>query len=156
MPEVAVLRERLASMIPAKRLPYPRWIVTPDGDLGSEWCTDCGYYKVRHLRRHDRHRREDYILDGGWRTEEDGHKFCAGCGARLDVCLTNYGVDEELAHFEELGFTTAVGEDAYELGEMLSAVEYRSDNDSEREEDVRRRVIAVVTRFVAEQSAVQS
>lgn len=151
VPEIAALSERLAPMIPDKRLPSPRWIVTPDGDLGTEWCTDCGYYKVRNLRRHDRKRREDYILDGGWPTEEDSHKFCAGCGVRLDVSLTRHGVEEELHHYEEYGFTTRPGEDAYEIREMLSAVEYRGDRDEDDEEELRQRVMAVASRFLAEQ-----
>lgn len=154
VPEVGALSGQLAPLIPKMRLPYPRWIVTPDGDLGSEWCTDCGYYKVRNLRRHDRKRREDYILDGGWRTEEDGHKFCAGCGVRLDVCLTREGVEEEVGHFEEWGFTTNSGEDAYEISEMLSAVDWRSEQHGDREEELRQRVVAIAARFLAEQRAV--
>lgn len=148
VPEVEVLLERIRPLTPKLRLPYPRWIVTPDGDLGSEWCGDCGYYKVRNLRRHDRKRRGDYILDGGWRTEEESFKFCAACGVRLNVCLLKYGVLEEVAHYEEWGFSTNAGEDAYEISEMLSAVEYRADNDDEA--DLRQRVVAVAERFLAE------
>lgn len=148
--EVRRLRERLEPFIPKWKLPYPRWIVTPDGDLGSEWCRNCGYYKVRNLRRRDRRRAEDYILDGGWRTEEDGHRFCAGCGVRLDVGLTKHGVYEEVDHFEELGFSTDPEADAYELGELLDAVDYRSDGEDSEEERVRTSVMAIVERFLAE------
>lgn len=148
--EVQALLERLDPLIPEKRLPYPRWIVTPEGDLGSEWCSNCGYFKVRNLRRRDRKRRADYILDGGWRTEEEHFCFCQGCGVRLDVSLLDYGVREEISHFEEHGFSTAPGEDAYELGELLSAIEYRGDNERADQEEMRSRVIAVVERFLAE------
>jgi hypothetical protein len=147
---VSALRERLAPLIPDTRLPYPRWISTPDGDLGTEWCTDCGYYKVRNLRRRDRKRGEDYILDGGWRTEEEHFCFCASCGTRLDVSLTDYGVREELAHYEECGFSTSRADDAYELGELLDAVEYRWNEEPEESAEIRLRVIALVERFLVE------
>lgn len=147
---VTRLIKQLSNIAGERRLPYLRWIITPDGDLGSEWCRDCGYYKVRNLRRHDRKRREDYILDGGWRTEEEGFKYCAGCGSRLDVCLTDYGLREELAHYEECGFSGQRGEDAYELSEMLSAVEYRSDRESDDEAEIRRALIRLAETFLAE------
>ena len=106
----------LANKIALKRC---HWIVTPDGDLGTEWCTDCGYFKVRNLRRHDRKRRQDYLLDGGWRTDHDHTPFCEACGELLDGNLTNYGSVTELEHYQEYGFSTNVILDAYFLEEML-------------------------------------
>lgn len=150
--KVLDLEERLDALIPDRRLPYPRWIVTPDGDLGSEWCTDCGYYKVRNLRRHDRKRREDYILDGGWRTEEEHFCYCAGCGTRLDVTLLDGALRDEIYHYTECGFSTKPEEDAYELRELLNVVSYRSDNDKLEAE--RTALITIATRFLAEQVAI--
>lgn len=147
VPEVTALLARVEPLADRTKRPYPRWISTPDGDEGSEWCSDCGYFKVRNLRRHDRRRREDYILDGGWRTEEDHFCFCAGCGVQLDVCLTDYGVQEAIATFEECGFSTSRAHDAYEISELLNAVEYRSDDDAETE-DTRARVIAIAQQFL--------
>jgi hypothetical protein len=139
------LQEKLQPFIPERRLPMPRWIRTPDGDLGTEWCSDCGYYKVRNLRRHDRKRAEDYILDGGWRTEEEGFKFCCSCGVRLDVGLTDYGVEDAVSAFEECGFRIEPAEDAYELDEIIDAISYVSDRDTEEDQE-RRRVVAELTR----------
>lgn len=135
---------------PAAPKKYPRWISTPDGDEGREWCTDCGWHKLRNLRRRerDRSKRGDYILDGGWRTEEEHFCFCAHCGCRLDISLTDYGVDEALACFEECGFSTAQTEDAYEIGEVLRSVEFRYSDDADTEER-RRRAIALGQRFLA-------
>ena len=148
--EISALRERLEPLIPRVRRPPPHWIVTPYGDIGSEWCETCGYYKVRNLRRHDRPNREDYVLDGGWRTEEDHPCFCKSCGVQLDVCLTTYAVDEEVAHFQEFGFSTNVGQDAFDLGELLDAVDYPSADDSLAERERRDAVIKLVAAFLAE------
>lgn len=64
--EVLAMQERLKAIVPEVKLRYPRWISTPDGDQGGDWCSDCSYYMWRHLRRRDPKRREDYFLDGGW------------------------------------------------------------------------------------------
>jgi len=73
------------------------WIHGADG--GDCWCRSCCYFKVRHLRRHDKKNRRDYCVDGGWGTEEDGPRFCKGCGKPLDVSLTTFAVESELDHF---------------------------------------------------------
>ena len=98
------------------------WIHTPEGDQGNEWCFDCGRYKVRNLRRRDRKNREDYGLDGGWRTEEEGFKFCEGCGAHLDAHVLPYGVYSELDYYREYGFSTDATLDAYYISEMLNSL----------------------------------
>lgn len=147
--EVLDLSEKVALIASKERLPYPRWISTPDGDLGSEWCSDCGYYKVRNLRRRDRKRREDYILDGGWRTEEENFLNCTACGVALDVSLTDFGVEQVLETYEENGFTTSRTSDAREIGELLSSVEYRFERDDERSEERRQRIVALACRFLA-------
>lgn len=95
------------------------WIATPNGDNGYEWCPDCGYFKVRNLRRHDRKRRNDYILDGGWRTSHDSMPGCHGCGALLDGSLTSYGASSELDYYEEAGLSTDPKVDALYLSEIL-------------------------------------
>lgn len=41
--------------------------------------------------------------DGGWRGESDGPRFCENCSVQLSVCLTGYGAESELDHFEEYG-----------------------------------------------------
>lgn len=44
--------------------------------------------------------REVYI-DGVGRTEHDSTPFCEECGALLNGCLTDYGVEQELEHFAD-------------------------------------------------------
>lgn len=98
------------------------WISTPDGDNGYEWCPTCVYYKVRNLRRHDRRRREDYRVDGGWRTEHDSFPICHGCGAFLDGSLTEYGAREEIEYYRSSGLSTRADVDALYLSEIAGAL----------------------------------
>jgi hypothetical protein len=42
-------------------------------------------------------------MDGGWDTEEDTSLFCETCGQSLAHTLTDYGVEQELKHFEQDG-----------------------------------------------------
>jgi hypothetical protein len=74
------------------------------GDESKCWCYSCCYYKARNLRRHDKNNRKEYIVDGGWGTEEDGSRSCVGCGKPLEITLTKSGVVEELEHFLTYGF----------------------------------------------------
>lgn len=150
VPEVTALADQIRPVIGKMPIRYPRWISTPDGDLGSEWCSDCGYYKVRNLRHRDRKRQRDYILDGGWRTEEDHFCFCEGCGVRLNVCLTDYGAEEAIRTFEECGFSTAKNQDAYELVELLERVEYASNSGDNT--DQRAAVVAIAQAFLVQAS----
>lgn len=122
----------------------PRWICLPSGGYletnnGSEWCDDCGYYMMRHLRRRDRAHASGYLLDGGWRTESDTHSFCAHCGCWLRISLTNYGVEEELRHYRENGvLMNPIADEAYGLDILLSAV---SGTDDEREVEELARIL---------------
>lgn len=132
--------EELLDIAPAIRAiaePFPvknhHWISTPDGDLGSEWCGDCGYYMVRHLRRRDKKQRRDYLLDGGWRTESDHTCWCAGCGMRLDCCLTDYGANEELAHYRTYGIQSFCAEIAYDLADLVDHYDYEHDKTNPRD-----------------------
>lgn len=124
------------------------WISTPNGDQGNEWCPSCGRAMVRHLRRHEKslRLRGDYILDGGWRTAHDGPVFCAGCGVRLNGSLTEYGAEEELEHYNTYGFRPGNAHDAYELTEMLSALEYTSEDRAGRA----KQAADIVRRFIVE------
>jgi len=154
IPEVTALLDQIRPIIGKMPIRYPRWISTPDGDLGSEWCSDCGYFKVRNLRHSDRKRQRDYFLDGGWRTEEDHFCFCEGCGVRLNVCLTDYGAEEAIRTFEECGLSTAQDQDAYELVELLERVEYASNSGDNPEQ--RAAVVAIAQTFLAQASPIIS
>jgi len=73
------------------------------------WCFACCTQEVEKLRASDPANASEYIVDGGWGTEEDGQRFCAGCGKPLDCTLTDSGVKQELAHFLEYGFLSEDG-----------------------------------------------
>ncbi|WP_370677574.1 hypothetical protein [Pleomorphomonas sp. PLEO] len=120
------------------------WISTPDGDQGDDWCPDCGNYKVRNLRRHDRRRRREYILDGGWCTDHDSMPFCAGCGSILSGSLTSYGSAEELAYYLENGLSETPRVDAIYLAEIMEALVYIeiADCDLSRITEMARQTIA--------------
>lgn len=115
------------------------WISTPDGEYlsnnGNEWCRTCGLYMVRHLKRQDRKRRDDYLLDGGWTSEHDTPPACAHCGVRLKAHLTIHGAAYELDHFRESPPQPGCPDDAYSFVEILYAVEYVSEEDAEIAEE---------------------
>lgn len=73
-------------------------------DAGSNFCCECAealielFYEAHPELDPDA---EDLYLDGGWSTEHDSPPFCEECGTRLAGSLTNYGVDQELEHFED-------------------------------------------------------
>lgn len=104
------------------------WIKTPNGDQGNEWCPHCGYFKVRNMRRRDRRRGADYILDGGWRTDSDIMPMCHACGAYLDASLTSYGASEQLEYYREAGLNGPRDVDALYLSEILNSL---SEKDTE-------------------------
>lgn len=104
------------------------WLRTPDGDPGTEWCPDCGHSKLRNLRKHDRKRRDDYILDGGWPMEQDSLPTCVSCGAFLRASLTAYGAQYELDHYLENGLQGPHDVDALYLSEILDSIDPEDDD----------------------------
>lgn len=104
------------------------WIGSPDGELyfnnGSDFCRSCAMAIIRHKRRRDRANRDEYRLDGGWRSEHDNTLFCSGCGSRLDGSLTDYAIGEELAHYREGPPRPGCIEAAYDMTEVLTSLQY--------------------------------
>lgn len=104
------------------------WIATPDGEYltndGNEWCYDCGMAKVKNLRKRDRKRADEYILDGGWVSEHETPPHCAHCGVKLRASLLIYGGIYELDHFRDNPPVPDNIDHAYEVSEMLSAFRY--------------------------------
>ncbi len=145
--EVIDLQLQLKPYMPADRPEPAHWISTPDGDHGDEWCSVCGYYKVRNLRRHDRKNRQDYILDGGWLAESDIFPNCAGCGKQLDILPTDYCIAELIENFEGHGFYEDTKTCAFEIDEILEYVSYRSSDDPEME-TMRQAAIKIATDFL--------
>lgn len=123
------LREAISALRPLAARAEVRdayWISTPDGELlsdnGNEWCREHGMAKVRNLRRRDRRRRDDYILDGGWVSEHDTPPRCAHCGVRLRASLLSCGVMEEVDFFQEHPPRPGNADDAYALVEVLEGL----------------------------------
>ena len=82
----------------------------------------------------------------------------AACGSNATDDSQNNGdsTTELLAEryaFEEGGFSTSRGEDAYEIAEVLSALEYRYEGDER--EYLRAAALKIAAGFLAQDSAAQ-
>lgn len=60
--------------------------------------------------------------DGGFACEEDGCCRCEKCGKLLQYSLTDYGVESELAHFEEYPPNDLSDDMCYELERIAYGV----------------------------------
>lgn len=134
-PEIANLVSALYPLARTVTVKSAYWITLPDGssyyaDNGAEWCHDCGRAMIRHLRKKDRKNRADYILDGGWTCEHDTPPHCAQCGVKLHASLTTHGALEELSHFADNPPPADNPSEAYEISEMLDALEWTTPDNS--------------------------
>ena len=82
------------------------WINCEDDDwphdAGRDLCRECAESLIDEYRdEHPDLDEDDIRLDGGWAMEHDSTPFCEVCEAKLDGCLTDYGVEQELEHFEQ-------------------------------------------------------
>lgn len=127
-PEVDDLIDALRPLASRAKVESAYWIATPDGEYlsnnGNEWCYDCGTAKVKNLRKHDRKRADEYLLDGGWVSEHETPPMCAHCGVKLRASLLVYGGLYELDHFRDNPPEPGNVDHAYEVSEMLSAFQY--------------------------------
>ncbi len=149
VPEVQRLLDAITPFLPSERPEPAHWITTPDGDLGHEWCASCGYYKLRNLRRHDKERRDDYQLDGGYRTENDCFVSCESCGKPLDVTPTDYCINECLRNFEDGGFYEEAQATAFELVEILDRFEFRYEKEGVQRKEGRQTAIRIAYKFIS-------
>jgi hypothetical protein len=105
------VKEHLTSLCKDLDTDNVHWV--HDGDEAVSWCRSCCVFKVRHLKRHNKReikkKHLDYLVDGGFGSEEDGPQFCAGCGKPLECTLTNCGIESELDHFLSDRFVNADG-----------------------------------------------
>lgn len=142
----------LAPLVRAYAEPYAEqvkdchWISTPNGDYGMEYCDDCGEKLVEKLRSEDQENADDYILDGGWRTDHDTTVWCEDCGVRLNGALTDYGASEELAHYVCEGIHSFSPEVAYDISELIDHYDWQSDNSDMKEAN---ECIALAKAFLA-------
>lgn len=151
-PETDEIVDALRALASQCRVENAHWIATPDGGQyestnGSDWCRECGMAKLRHLRKHDRKRADEYILDGSWVSEHDTPPMCAHCGVKLHASLLAYGGIYELEHFRDNPPVPGNVEHAYEISEMLSAFQYtRAEHDDLAIEaiEIGRRLVAAM------------
>jgi hypothetical protein len=100
------------------------------GDDGTGYCRSCAEKRIAELKAADP--KSEAILDGGWRMDEDGERFCDSCGAQLDVSFTAEAVESELDHFEMYGFDPMSSFDCHSLMEMMNATRWVGDKHSAR------------------------
>lgn len=100
------------------------WFSSDIDDPGADWCRDCAEKRLLEIRAQDPERlrldlgwtaeelaetsddelcRRHKLIDGGWTTDHDHPIWCEVCGVMLDGCLTEYGAQEEIAHWTEYG-----------------------------------------------------
>lgn len=110
MPTEAERLERKIFRFAKMRPEYPCWM--GNGDAGPSYCRACA--KKRAAETGD-------DVDGGYRRyENDGCCHCDLCGVVLDYELTEYGVFEEIEHFQKRRFRAPLNrEEAYHIGCML-------------------------------------
>lgn len=66
-------------------------------------------------------------VDGGWTRESDSWRTCENCGKELRVLLTDYGVDEEMKHWQHSG-PPDCGSSWWEFSRMLERLTDRSEH----------------------------
>lgn len=130
---------KLAPLVRAHAEPFAAtvkdcyWINTPNGDLGLEYCYDCGSKMIENLRSEDVDNAQDYILDGGWCISHDHTVACNECGVRLNGSLTDYGASEELTHYVCEGIHSFSPEIAYDISELIDHYDWQNENSDMKE-----------------------
>lgn len=75
-------------------------------DAAADFCRECAESEISdYYEAHPELASEDderaLFVDGGWGTEHDSPPYCEVCGDPLIGHLTEYGVEQELEHFED-------------------------------------------------------
>lgn len=103
------------------------------GSGDNEYCLDCCRAAVAKIKAAAPD--ADVDVDGGWRQEEDGLRFCDTCDVALDVSFTEYAVGAQLDSFDGYAFDVNDPLDCLSLSEMLNSTPWK---DSEHSHRVRR------------------
>lgn len=103
-------------------------------DEGESYCLKCCERVVTRIRKERSDESDDVCVDGGWRTENDGMRFCCNekCSRPLDVSFTDYAVESELEHFEANGFNAQDPGDWWSLDRMLMTERWKGGKHSAR------------------------
>jgi len=108
---------RLEKVASALQVPYPHWLGGEHVDQGPSYCRPCAEAKVA--------AGEAESVDGGWQQDNDGCCHCETCGCLLHYTLTDYGIEEELRHFNSQPAPCDVTpEVAYHLARVLEQHHY--------------------------------
>ncbi|WP_306049143.1 hypothetical protein [Oceaniradius stylonematis] len=126
--EITELINALSPLAATVRTEALHWITTPSGDWhldddGGLYCHDCAEKVIAELRQADPDNADDYFLDGGWQTEEEIPPICPKCGVKLEASPLAYWGLWELEHFAANPPTPGNAAHAYEVREMLVALE---------------------------------
>lgn len=105
--------------------PYVHWVLDKDADdMEGDFCPDCVAIEFARVKAE-----QGDVEDDETRTiyeypesESDGCRHCETCGALLRYTLTDYGMQEELAVFEEAGFDWNNPDDCYHVEAVCDAV----------------------------------
>lgn len=93
-------------------LEMPFWFTE---DEGPTYCEDC----IKVIMP-DAEWIEDYA--GGYCGESDSPEICERCGKLMQYTLTDYGVEQELYHFEDGKLDWDRPEDCYELARVAHGI----------------------------------
>jgi len=156
-----------------EELEYLHWVSSGYGD-GFVYCFECCDKEVEKVNKELIAKGEIVIdedgdicagdgafVDGGWSgIEEDGCAFCEGCNKRLEVSLTQYGVESEVDHFIEYFFddknevTEITNDQMIELHGIFECCGY-NDFDKKYERDLLR-LAKIVLSILGESMGVES
>jgi hypothetical protein len=89
-------------------------------DEGLSFCFECAEKTISELLMAEPC--EEYIVDGGWRSEGDSEAFCETCGRALDNAFTDYAAATVLDYFEADGFDITSPSDCHALLECTYAL----------------------------------
>jgi hypothetical protein len=131
--EQEALRARVAELSAGAESPEDAYWLSGELDDNEEYCHDCAEKKLDEIRR----KRRDPELGGlgcGCGTHEsDSQLFCEMCGKKLMCSLTNYGIEQEIEHFEQYWFEALDHPAEWAaLGKVLDALMYDDDEKWDR------------------------
>lgn len=89
-------------------------------DEGLSFCYECAEKKVAELLKEEP--KADYLVDGGWGSEGDSQAFCETCHTALANSFTTFAAEQDLDHFEAVGFNIKSPDDCYALTQVIYAI----------------------------------
>lgn len=131
--EQAILRARVAELSAGVEEPKPCWFIDIERDevYADDYCYECAQKKVDELLAKHKDL-EGAPLSKVW-SDRDSTPYCETCGCDLDVPFTNYGIEQEIEHFEQYWFEALDHPTEWAaLGKVLDALMYDDDEKWDR------------------------